>query len=157
MNFTAEQLLLHVLELIKSTRSASALTMERVSTVMQRPAQSFGPGHFGYGGKVTPEWGYGLDIKKAGSPGARLDLDFIDTTPDQSAPTTEICQIDFDRFSAELTGVGFARETVRGEHGRAVYEQFQGHGLSVIVDRIGDASTPPENAPPACVLHVTVQ
>lgn len=154
--FTAKQLLLGLLDLIKATRSASELTVEGVSAAMKQPAQTFGPGHFGYGGTLTPEWGYGLEVKKAGSARTRLDLDFIDTTSNQSAAASGICQIDFDRFASDLQAQGFVRETVRGEHGRVAYEQFQRDSMSVIVDRIGEASTSPQEIAHACVRHVTV-
>lgn len=154
--FTAEQLLLGVLDLIKTTHSTSELTVERLSAAMRQPAQTFAPGHFGYGGTLTPEWGYGLEVKKSGSARTRLDLDFIDTTSNQSAATTGICKIDFDRFASDLQAQGFVRKTVRGEHGRVAYEQFQRNGMSIIVDRTGETSTSPQEIAHACVRHVTV-
>ncbi len=154
--FTAQQLLLGVLDLIKTTHSASELTVERLSAAMRQPAQTFAPGHVGYGGTLTPEWGYGLEVKKSGSARTRLDLDFIDTTSNQSAATTGICKIDFDRFASDLQAQGFVRKTVRGEHGRVAYEQFQRNGMSVIVDRIGETSTSPQEIAHACVRHVTL-
>lgn len=155
--FTADQLLARLLILIKDTASAKELTIEHVSAAMQHPAQTFGPGHFGYGGKLTERWSYGLEVKKGGSTGVRLDLDFIDTTPTKSASATDICQLDFNRFAAELKAIGFAHDSVRGEHGRVVYERFQRQSLGVIVDRIGGASLPADTPTPACVRHVTVQ
>lgn len=154
---TAEQLLLRVLDLIKATRSSKELTIERVSAAMQHPAQTFNPGHFGYGGKLTPEWSYWLEVKESGGTGTRLDLDFIDTTPGQSAAATDICQLDFSRFSSELKAAGFVHETYPGEHGRVAYEQFNRNGLGIIVDNIGEASVPADKAKHTCVRHVTVQ
>ena len=154
---TAEQLLLRVLDLIKATRSSKELTIERVSAAMQHPAQTFSPGHFGYGGKLTPEWSYWLEVKESGGTGTRLDLDFIDTTPGQSAAATDICQLDFSRFSSELKAAGFVHETYPGEHGRVAYEQFNRNGLGIIVDNIGEASVPADKAKHTCVRHVTVQ
>lgn len=154
---TAEQLLLRLLDLIKTTRSSDELTIERVSMAMQHPAQTFSPGHFGYGGKLTPEWSYWLEVKEAGSTGIRLDLDFIDTTPEQSAAATNICHIDFLRFSSELKAAGFVHETYYGEHGRIAYEQFKRNDLGIIVDNIGEASVPADKSMHTCVRHVTVQ
>jgi hypothetical protein len=155
--FTAEQLLLGLLDLIKATHSASELTVERVSAAMKQPARTFGPGHFGYGGTLTPEWGYGLEVKKAGAPGARLDLDFIDITPGKKALATAICKVDFERFSSELQHAGFSREAVRGEHGRIIYNRFDRPDLSIKVDTLPENNIPSGAAAHPCVRLVTVQ
>lgn len=154
---TAEQLLLGLLDLIKTTRSASELTIERVSAAMKQPALTFGSGHFGYGGKLTPEWGYGFEVKKAGAPGTRLDLNFIDITPGKKASATALCKIDFERFSSELQSAGFTREAVRGEHGRIIYNRFDRPELSVKVDTVLEDSSPSGAKAHPCVRLVTVQ
>lgn len=155
--FTAEQLLLRLLDLIKSTRSTSELTIERLSVAMQQPALTFGPGHFGYGGRLTPEWGFGLEVKRAGSPDARLDFEFINATPESDMAATDICQVDFERFASELTAAGFTRETVWGEHGRVSYYGFDRPDMNITVDTRGEASVPPEKVSHQCVRLVTVQ
>ncbi|WP_251277300.1 hypothetical protein, partial [Enterobacter hormaechei] len=76
------------------TTSTRELTAERLSAAMQAPAQTFGPGHFGYGGTLTPYWGYGLEVKLDGAAGTRLDLNFIDTSSDRKASAAAICQVD---------------------------------------------------------------
>lgn len=155
--FTAEQLLLRLLDLIKSTNSADELTMERVSAAMQQPALTFGPGHFGYGDRLTPEWGFGLEVNKAGAPESFLDLNFIDTTPEKRAGATDICKIDFDQFASELAAAGFIRETVWGEHGRVSYYHFSRPSLSIRVVTIGEDSTPLDKITHDCVRRVTVR
>lgn len=155
--FTAEQLLLRLLDLIRSTKSASELTVERVSAAMQQPALTFGPGHFGYGGRLTPEWGFGLEIKKAGSADARLDFEFINAAAESDIAATDICTVDFERFASELTAAGFTRETVWGEHGRVSYYSFERQDMSIAVDTRGEASFPPEKVTHECVRLVTVK
>jgi len=153
----AEQLLLRLLDLIKATTSTRELTAERVSAAMQAPAQSFGPGHFGYGGALTPEWGYGLEVKQAGAADARLDLNFIDTSSDRKASASQICQVDFSRFASALDAAGFKRETVRGEHGRVIHERFDRPQLSIKVDTMPENPNALGDASRACVRLVTVQ
>lgn len=94
-------------------------------------------------------------MKKAGGVRTRLDLDFIDTTANQSAPATEICRIDSDRFASGLKAQGFVCESVSGEHGRVAYVQFQRERMRVIVDRIGVPSTSPRHIAQTCVRHVS--
>ncbi|MBL0734445.1 hypothetical protein JJW16_08700 [Stenotrophomonas maltophilia] len=154
---TAEQLLLRLLDLIKSTTSTRELTAERLSAAMQAPAQAFGPGHFGYGGTLTPEWGYGLELKRAGAADARLDLNFIDTSSDRRASAAAICQVDFNHFASALDAAGFKRETVRGEHGRVIYDRFNRPRLSIKVDTMPENPDATGGATHACVRLVTVQ
>lgn len=153
----AGQLLLRLLDLIQATTSASDLTLERVSAALREPARIFTPGHFGYGGALTPEWSYGLEVKQAGTQDARLDLNFIDTGPQQKASATAICQVDFNRFAMALHAAGFARETVRGEHGRTIYHRFERAQLSIKVDTIPEHSAANGQAVQDCVRLVSVQ
>ncbi len=153
----AGQLLLRLLDLIKTTTSTRDLTAERLSAAMQAPAQTFGPGHFGYGGTLTPEWGYGLELKRAGAADARLDLNFIDTSAGRKASAAAICQIDVNHFASALDAAGFKRQTVRGEHGRVIHERFNRPQLSIKVDTMPENPNATGDATHACVRLVTVQ
>lgn len=153
----AEQLLLRLLDLIKATTSTRELTAERLSAAMQAPAQVFGPGHFGHGGTLTPEWGYGLEVQRAGTADARLDLNFMDTSSDRKASAAAICQVDFNHFASALDAAGFKRETVRGEHGRVIYDRFDRLQLSIKVDTMPENPHALGDATHACVRLVTVQ
>ncbi|MBN5142666.1 hypothetical protein JY471_09015 [Stenotrophomonas maltophilia] len=153
----AEQLLLRLLDLIKATTSTRELTAELLSAAMQAPAQVFGPGHFGYGGTLTPEWGYGLEVQRAGTADARLDLNFMDTSSDRKASAAAICQVDFNHFASALDAAGFKRETVRGEHGRVIYDRFDRPQLSIKVDTMPENPHALGDATHACVRLVTVQ
>jgi hypothetical protein len=154
---TAESLLLRLIELIKQSRSAPDFTPERLAAIMQRQADIFAPNHFGFSGKLTSEWSYALDVEDASRQPARLDLEFIDTTPGRSAAATDICQVDFDLFSSELKKDGFSQTTIYGEHGEVVYDLFERPDLSIRVSTIGEAPLPPEKARHNCVRLVTVQ
>jgi hypothetical protein len=154
---SAEELLLHLLNIITHLQSTSDLTVENLSAAMQRPALMFGTRYFGYEGTLTSEWGYALEVDKAGTSAARLDLNFIDTTPEKRATATDICKVDFDQFAALLGGAGFKRETIRGEHNRIVYDRFDRQNLSVTVASISETSKPSGEPMHACVRLVTVE
>lgn len=156
-NPSAEFLLLRLADLIKQSRSAQDLTPDRVAAVMQRPVRFFAPDHFGYGGTLTPEWGYAFEVRGINAPNPRLDLDFIDTSPERSAAATDICRVDFDQFVSALVQDGFTRTTIFGEHGIVVYDRFDRPDLSIKVSSIGEASLPPEKPRRSCVQLVTVQ
>lgn len=156
-NPTAEFLLLRLIDLIKQSRSIQDLTPDRVSAVMQQPVTFFTPDRFGYRGPLTADWRFTLDVRTVNSVTERLDLDFIDRTPSRSAPATEICQIDFDRFASEMAKAGFSRTTINGEHGIVVYDRFDRPNLSIKVSTRGEAPEPLENAQHSCVQLVTVQ
>lgn len=156
-NPTAEFLLLRLIDLIKQSKSVHDLTPDAVSAVMQQPVTFFTPDRFGYRGLLTADWRFTLDVKTVKSVTERLDLDFIDRTPNRSAPATEICQIDFDRFAAEMAKAGFSRTTINGEHGIVVYDRFDRPNLSIKVSTRGEAAEPPQKAQHSCVQLVTVQ
>lgn len=156
-NLTAELLLLRLVDLIKQSRSIQDFTPERVSAVMQQPVTYFTPDRFGYRGSLTRDWRFTLDVRTTDSVTERLDLDFIDRTPNRSASATDICQIDFDRFASEMANAGFSRTTINGEHGIVVYDRFDRPDLSIKVSSIGAAPPPPDGALHICVQLVTIQ
>lgn len=156
-DLTAELLLARLVDLIKQSRSIQDFTPERVSAAMQQPVTYFTPDRFGYRGLLTRDWRFTLDVRTADTVTERLDLDFIDRTPNRSASATDICQIDFDRFASEMANAGFSRTTINGEHGIVVYDRFDRSDLSIKVSSIGAAPFPPEGALDICVQLVTIQ
>lgn len=155
--WNAERLLLGLLDLIKKSNSIKDFSPQRVSEYLNEPVITFAPGHFGYGGKLTADWGFSFELKHTYTDRARLDLDFIDTTPEHSATATDICQVDFDRISSELERAGFSRSTTYGEHGRIIDDRFDRPGMNIKVVTMGEAPKPPEKARHICVLAITVQ
>ena len=124
---------------------------------MQQPVTYFTPDRFGYRGPLTRDWRFTLDVRTADTVTERLDLDFIDRTPNRSASAADICQIDFDRFASEMANAGFSRTTINGEHGIVVYDRFDRPDLSIKVSSIGAAPSPPEGILHICVQLVTIQ
>ena len=154
---SAEQLLLRLLELIKSSETIQDFTPERMGEAMKVKAQTFGPGHFGYGVALTRDWSYALEVNEKGISGSRLDLEFIDRKSTKDSPATDICKIDFNRFASALETAGFKQQPLYGEHGEIVFHRFDRPGLSITVATRGEADEPIEKISHACVRLVTVQ
>lgn len=165
---TAEQALLRLLELIRTSKTIADFTPERLSDVMGVPVTPRSDG-YGFGEKVTPQWGHGFDV----TPQRRFDYGFSPNpipapgTPDP--PMTDLCQVDFDRFTAELEAMGFSRShnydsppsPPIGEpalpHGRLMYDGFDRPGLGIEVYPEGEhARTPHKEGGRLCVKMVII-
>jgi hypothetical protein len=153
----AGKLMLGLLELINSSKSIADFTADRLSNAMNAQAKPFGPGHFGYGGKLTGYWSYSLEVKEQSMHGPRLDLEFMDQSPLQDASAAGICEVDFDQVSKDLKANGFSQEPVYGEHGNIIAYHFDRPGLSVTTVVIGEASDPIEKTGHQCVRAMTIQ
>lgn len=153
----AGKLMYGLLTLINTSRSIADFTAERLGQAMNAEAKPFGPGHFGYGGKLTEQWAYALEVKQESMQGPRLDLEFMDQSPSKDASATGICEVDFDQVSKDLKAHGFSQEPVYGEHGNIIAYHFDRAGLSVTTVVIGEASNPIEKISHQCVRAMTIQ
>ncbi len=153
----AGKLMLGVLELINSSRSITDFTAGRLSNALNTQAKLFGPGHFGYGGKLTGHWSYALEVKEQSMHGPRLAIEFMDQSPLQDASAAAICEVDFDQVSKDLKANGFSQEPVYGEHGNIIAYHFDRPGLSVTTVIIGEASNPIEKTSHQCVRAMAIQ
>ena len=61
------------------------------------------------------------------------------------------------KVASALDAAGFKRETVRGEHGRVIYDRFDRPQLSIKVDTMPENPNAIGDATHACVRLVTVQ
>ncbi|MFZ5662350.1 MAG: hypothetical protein ACOY9B_06510, partial [Pseudomonadota bacterium] len=120
---TAEEALTRLLELIRTSRTLSDFTPERVSQVMGVEVEFArdGSGGFGFGERITPHW-----MQNFGMDGDRrfFEFSFDAVDPGASPDMTDICQLDFDRFSSELEAMGFTKEPYYAEHGRLLHYSF---------------------------------
>ena len=70
---------------------------------------------------------------------------------------TDICQIDFDRFTAELEEMGFTRQRYYGSHGGFMKDWFDRPGMRVEVYPRGERVwTPERDSGRACVQMVLI-
>lgn len=151
----AEQSLLRLLDLIRDSRTIRDITAERLQ-------QTFGvafaadSGRLGFGERLTGDWWSSFEFDPANAYGPRFEFAFRPDPPGTYPPLSDICRIDFDRFAAELTKLGFSRDTHRGEHNRVIHDLFQREGLAVTVRTRGEADDPPEKITHACVLMVLI-
>lgn len=107
---TAEQALLRLLEIVRTSGTIADLTPERLEQVMEVPISPLGRGH-GHFEQITPYWSYRLSLTHSHriSP-PNFDITFWPARGIDSPPMTDICQIDYDQFTAELETMGFTRK-----------------------------------------------
>lgn len=152
----AEQVLLRLLELIRSSKSAADFTQEKLSKVMGIEMPSHAPGEYGSGEQITPDWWYGMEMRVKPRTGARFNFSF-DSAPGTDPPMTDICQVDFDQFTAALEAMGFARQRYYGEHGRYIKDWFDNANMRIEVYPRGERVwTPEKDSGRACVQMVLI-
>ena len=152
---TAEALLERLLTLVRDSRGILDFTAARVRRAFEVEFVS-DEGRLGFGERLDRDWWSSIELDPTHPYGARVEFSF---RPDQAGtypPFTGICQIDFDRFAAELQKMGFSRETYRAEHNRVIHDLFQREGLTVTVYTRGEADAPPEKITHACVQMVLI-
>lgn len=155
---TAEQGLLRLLDLIRSSKGTEDFTPERLSEVMGVRIEYArdGTDRYGAGGRLTEQWNYGFGVEKTVARGTRFDFSFNENPPGSSPPMTDICQIDFDRFTAELEAMGFTRQRSYGSHGSVMNDFFDRPGMRVLVYPRGEANEPLEKISHNCVQMVLI-
>lgn len=151
----AEHVLLRLLELIRSSKSAAEFTQEHLSRVMGVEMPVHAPGEYGFGEKITPDWWYSLEMRVKPKTGGRFNFRF-DSAPGTSLPMTDICQIDFDQFTAALEEMGFTRQRYYGEHGRFINDWFERGNMRVEVYPRGEADDPIDKISHKCVEMVLI-
>jgi hypothetical protein len=151
----AEQSLLRLLALIRSSKTIQDITTERLQQTFE-VTFTVDSGRSGFGERLTREWWSSIELDPKHPYGARVEFSFRPDQPGSYPPFSEICKIDFDRFAAELQTMGFSRETYRAEHNRVIHDLFQREGLSVTVYTRGEADSPPEKITHACVQMVLI-
>jgi hypothetical protein len=138
---TAEQALRRLLTLISTSLSVEDFTPERLEQVMGVPIEwaNDGAKRYGFGTSLTPQWdiGFGVNrIQESKKEWPRFEF-FLDPNPRGTfPPMTDICQFDYDHFTAELEAMGFHRapyydfqpQAPIGQqpllHGRLMYDIF---------------------------------
>ncbi|GGA16695.1 hypothetical protein [Dyella nitratireducens] len=151
----AEQVLARLLVLIRTSRSVNEFTGEYLSEKMGVPFATYRPGQHVFGEPVTADWSYAIEMDENLKPSPRLSFDFR-SDPGTSPPMSDICQIDFDRFKAELEGMGFNSEPYYGEHGRFINVSFTRPNLYIEVYPEGEADDPVEKISHRCVKMVLI-
>ena len=155
---SADQLLLGVLDLIRDSRSIDAFTHNEVARVTGLPIERFEGGEWGYDAQLTPEWRFGFVFDPSAIGGPLFDLGFLNPEGVPEGDMTGICGIDYDEFASGLTDAGFTHQTLLGEHGRRLTEEFRrGAGLHVTIATQGEASAPLEKQSHQCITLIQVR
>lgn len=149
----ARSLLQSLLDLIVATPRVQDVTPAQLGSAMHQSVQSWGPSHYGFGGALTRDWRYSLEVDQASMHGPRLDFSFVPAAAGTVPSATDICAYDFDAVVARLTSSGFSHETRRGEHDRVIDERFMRDGQTVTVLTRGEAESP-DASTHRCVVSV---
>lgn len=170
---TAEQALLRLLELIRTSKTIADFTPERLSEVMKVPITAWDEG-YGFGEAATAQWNHGFTVEMWPSPVGRgpkvpmFEFMFNPRPRGMSPSMIDICQVDFDRFTAELEAMGFRRShnydsppsPPIGEpalpHGRLINDAFYRPDVRVEVYPRGEANDPVEKITHDCVERVVI-
>lgn len=155
---SAEQMLLRLLELIRSSKSVVDFTPEHLEKTMGVPIEYArdGSGRYGFGEAVTAEWNHGFAADMKPRTGARFSFNFT-SAPGTDPPMTDICQLDFDKFTADLEAMSFNRQRYYGEHGRFINDWFERGNMRVEVYPEGEyVWTPERGGGRACVKMVLI-
>ena len=147
---SAEQVLARLLALIRASHGVSEFTREYLSEKMGVPFATYRAGQHVFGEPVTADWSYAIEMDESLKPSPRLSFDFR-SDPGTSPPMSDICQIDFDRFKAELEAMGFNSKPYYGEYGRLINFTFYRPNLYIEVYPKGEGHDPLEKIRHLCV------
>ena len=152
-----EQVLLRLLELIRGGKSVKEFTPAYLSKVMGVGFVTYGRDHFGFGEQLTPDWSYGIEVQDILTEEGRPRLDFnFNSAPETYPPMTDICKVDFDRLTAELETMGFARHPYYAEHDRHINDDFDRSNMQIEVYPDGE-SDKLTGKPHLCVKMVVIR
>lgn len=157
---TASELLQGLLELFRTSNSADDFSMEAVSKALRVPMQQFDANTFGAGATLTPEWWWSFEVDHSKKPDrSRLDFSFVVNRSlglNAAPAATDICQMDFDQFTAQLEKLGFKRTPYYVEHGRHMNDDFRKGDMRIQVYLEGEANEPIEKISHKCVKMILV-
>ncbi|MFC0156218.1 hypothetical protein ACFFJ4_22315 [Xanthomonas dyei] len=156
---TAEGLLGQLLVLIKGSQTISDFTPQRLNSTMGQAVQFVkgDEGRYRAFGRLTKDWSYGFGVDETKLDGRWFEFRFDRNVAGASPPMSEICRLDFDRFTHQLEQMGFARERNIVEDGRWMSDFFTRPGMRVEVFPRGEAAEPQALVAHKCVEWVYIR
>ncbi len=156
---TAEGLLGQLLSLIKDSQTISDFTPQRLNSTMGQVVQFVkgDEGRYRAFGRLTKDWSYGFGVDETKLDGRWFEFRFDRNVAGASPPMSEICRLDFDRFTQQLEQMGFARERNIVEDGRWMSDFFTRPGMRVEVFPRGEAAEPQALVAHKCVEWVYIR
>lgn len=129
---TAKEALQRLLGLLRESKSIQDFTPDFIGKGMGVKVTVVDQDTYGYGAKLSRDWGWGITRQHSRVTGPRIDFGFS-SDPGSNPQATEICEIDYTRFTSELEAIGFARKANHGQHGIVLSEDFDRPNLHVQV------------------------
>lgn len=152
---SAEDLLRRLLDLLRDSHDIADVSRARVRQAFEVDFE-VDQRRLGFGERLCREWWSSIELDPDGAFGPSFELAFRPDCAGTFPSASSICAIDFDQFAAELKAMGFEHESLMGENGRVVHENFDRDGLSVIVHTRIEAEEPAVKRNHACVMRVIV-
>ncbi|HEY9133693.1 MAG TPA: hypothetical protein VIM98_18220 [Dyella sp.] len=131
-SITAQQALQRLLDMLRQSKSIEDFTPEFIGHGMGVKVTAVDGETYGYGARLSKTWGWGISRENSSVTGPRIDFGFS-SLPGSDAPATEVCQLDYDTFTAELEAMGFARKPSYGKQGLILQENFDRPHLHIEV------------------------
>jgi hypothetical protein len=152
---SADDLLRRLLDLLRDSRDIADLSRARVRRAFEVDFE-LDEGRLGFGERLCRDWWSSIELDPDGALGPSFELAFRPDCAGTFPSAAGICAMDYDAFAAALKAMGFEHESLLGENGRVVHENFDRDGLSVIVHTRGEADEPAGKRDHACVMRVIV-
>lgn len=154
---TAKEALQRLLGLLRESQSIKDFTPDFIGKGMGVDVTVVDQDTYGYGAKLSKDWGWGISRQNSRVTGPRIDFGFS-ADPGSNPEATEICEIDYIKFTSELEAIGFSRKENRGEHGMVVSEHFDRPNLHVqVLAQAEHPQTQDGVTNRACVKTVIIQ
>jgi hypothetical protein len=154
---TAKEALQRLLGLLRESKSIKDFTPDFIGKGMGVNVTVVDQDTYGYGAKLSKDWGWGISRQNSRVTGPRIDFGFS-SDPGSNPEATEICDIDYIKFTSELEAIGFSRKENRGEHGAIVSENFDRPNLHVqVLAQAEHSQTQDGVANRSCVKTVIIQ
>jgi hypothetical protein len=154
---TAKEALQRLLGLLRESKSIKDFTPDFIGKGMGVDITVVDQDTYGYGAKLSKNWGWGISRQNSRVTGPRIDFGFS-SDPGKNPEATEICEIDYIKFTSELEAIGFSRKENRGEHGMIVSEDFDRPDLHVqVLAQAEHPQTQDGVANRSCVKTVIIQ
>jgi len=156
-SITAQQALQRLLDMLRQSKSIEDFTPEFIGHGMGVKVTVVDNETYGYGAKLSKDWGWGISRQNSRVTGPRIDFGFS-STPASGVPATEVCQFDYAKFTAELEAIGFARKPSYGKQGLIVQENFDRPDLHIeVVSQAEHPHTQDGVENRACVKSVIIR
>lgn len=155
-DYTAEELLTKLLELIINSSDISEFTTAAIETTFGIRLAPYSEDAERYVARLTADWNVSLEVFDDEVYGRGVDVTFH-AASQSHPPMTDICGVDSDAFAALLERAGFERRAMYGIHGERWGARYFRGQIEVTTFIRGEASEPHEKIAHSCIRSVEIR